>query len=115
MAKDNKRNQSKPRKTNGIVATFAELKQVSWPTFGQTMKRLAAVLVVSLVFLVVLIGVDSLLGFIHGELFQLLEEQSFLTVSQIVALSLGGALIIIAIVGVIIYKVKKHNSNNRGL
>ena len=45
MAKDNKNNQTK--KVNPIVATFGELKQVSWPTFGQTMKRLGAVLVVA--------------------------------------------------------------------
>lgn len=112
MAKDNKNNKSKPRKVSGISATFAELKQVSWPTFGQTMKRLAAVLVVSLVFLVVLMGVDSLLSFIHGQLFSLLEARDYFTTLQIVAIAVGGALVLIAIIGAIIYKVKKSKSRD---
>lgn len=114
MAKDNKSNQSKPKKVNFFVATFAELKQVSWPTFGQTMKRLGAVLVVTLAFLVVLMGVDSLLGFINNELFGLLDARDYLTASQIAALIVGGVLVIAAIVCTIIYRVVKARGSNRG-
>lgn len=111
MAKDNKSNQ--PKKVNFFVGTFAELKQVSWPTFAQTMKCLGAVLVVTLVFLVVLVGVDSLLGFIHNELFAIAagEARDYLTTPQIVSLVIGGLLVIAAIVGVVLYKVVKAKKN----
>lgn len=114
MAKDNKN--SKPKKVNFFVGTFAELKQVSWPTFAQTMKRLGTVLVVTLVFLVVLVGVDSLLGFIHNELFSIAagESRDYLTVPQIWALIVGGVLVIGAIAGVVAYKIVKARKNKSG-
>ena len=112
MAKDNKNNQTK--KVNPIVATFGELKQVSWPTFGQTMKRLGTVLVVTLAFLVVLIGVDSLLGFIYRELFSLTtNDDIYLQVTQMVALIVGIVLVVAAIAGVIAYKVVKASNSKK--
>lgn len=116
MAKDSKNNQ--PKKVNFFVGTFAELKQVSWPTFAQTMKCLGAVLVVTLAFLVVLVGVDSLLGFIHNELFSIAaateNPRDYLTTPQIAALVVGIALVVGAVVGVVAYKiVKMKNRKNR--
>lgn len=114
MAKDSKNNQ--PKKVNFFVGTFAELKQVSWPTFAQTMKCLGAVLVVTLTFLVVLIGVDSLLGFIHNELFAIAagEARDYLMPAQIAAIVIGGVLVIGAVAGVVAYKiVKVKNRKNR--
>ncbi len=106
MAKDNKEN--KPKKINPIVATFGELKQVSWPTFGQTMKRLGAVLVISLIFLAVLIGVDSLLGFIHRELFSFVTNNDiYFQAAQIAALIVAIVLVVAAVAGVIAYKIVK--------
>ena len=51
----------------GVKETFAELKKVSWPTFGETMKQLGAVIAVVLFFLVILIGIDALLGLVFDE------------------------------------------------
>ena len=101
-----------PKKPNFFVATFGELKQVSWPTFGDTMKRLGAVLAITAIFLVVLMAIDMLLQFIHGNLFQIAaEDPQYLTGGQIAALIVGGVLVVAAIAGVIAYRVVKSRSN----
>ena len=52
--------------------TFAELKKVSWPTFGKVVKQTGVVLVVVLIFLVVItafdVGLYSLLGLVKPSL-----------------------------------------------
>ena len=50
------------RMGRAIKETFGELKKVTWPTFGETMKQLGAVIAVVLCFLVVLTAFDMLLG-----------------------------------------------------
>ncbi len=108
MANKDKNAQKKP---NFFVATFSELKQVSWPTFGDTMKRLGAVLVITVLLLIVLIGIDALLGFIHENLFSIVNDTNqLLNASQIASLIIGSALIVLAIVGVVVYKVVKSRS-----
>ncbi len=107
---------NKPKKVNFFVATYGELKQVSWLSFGETMKRLGAVLVVTAIFLVVLIGVDALLGFIHGELFSIEAETQYLDAAQIAAVIISVALVLGAIAGYVVYKVmkaRKKNANNK--
>lgn len=99
--------QNKPKKVNFFVATFGELKQVSWLSFGETMKRLGAVLLVTAIFLVILIGVDALLGFIHGELFSIEAETRYLDAYQIAAIIVSSVLVVGTIVGYIIYKIRK--------
>ena len=44
----------------------SELKKVTWPTFGDVVKKTGVVLTVVLVFGVVLLGVDYLLGLLFG-------------------------------------------------
>lgn len=111
MANKDAKNAQKQKKTNFFVATFSELKQVSWPTFGDTMKRLGAVLVITVLLLIVLIGIDLLLGFIHEHLFEIVSgANEILNGYQIASLIMGGALVIIAIAGVIAYKVVKIRS-----
>ena len=101
-----------PKKPNFFVATFGELKQVSWPTFADTMKRLGAVLAITVIFLVILMCID-LLNFIYTNLFQAgFGDREILTAEQIAALIVGGVLVIAAIAGVIAYKVIKSKSNN---
>ncbi len=102
-----------PKKPNFFVATFGELKQVSWPTFADTMKRLGAVLAITVIFLVILMCIDLLLNFIYTNLFQAgFGDREILTAEQIAALIVGGVLVIAAIAGVIAYKVIKSKSNN---
>ena len=44
--------------------TFSELKRVTWPKFTTVLKTTGVVLVVVLAFLVVVTGVDELLGWL---------------------------------------------------
>ena len=73
MASD--KNQTKEKSKGGekgkrsrIKETFAELKKVTWPTFGNTMKETGAVFVVTIFFLIILLAMDQLLSFAHSEL-----------------------------------------------
>ncbi len=69
MAADNKQAQNdKPKKRGRVKETFAELKKVTWPTFGKTMKQTGAVFVVTIFFLVILLVMDQLLGLAHRQL-----------------------------------------------
>lgn len=107
-------NTNKPKKVNFFVATLSELKQVSWLSMAETMKRLGAVLLVSLIFLVLLTGIDALLGFINNQLFSIVEgSKDILDGSQIAALIIGGVLVLLAIAGVVIYRVVKAKNNKK--
>ena len=44
--------------------TFSELKRVTWPKFGTVLKTTGIVLVIVFAFLVVVTGVDTLLGWL---------------------------------------------------
>lgn len=44
--------------------TLSELKKVSWPSFGKTMKQTGMVISVVLVFTLVVLGIDSLLNWL---------------------------------------------------
>ena len=44
--------------------TFSELKRVTWPSFTTVLKTTGVVLVVVFAFLVVVTGIDSLLGWL---------------------------------------------------
>ena len=60
------KNNEKPgflkRTGRSIKETFGELKKVTWPSFGEAMKQLGAVIAVVLCFLVVLTLFDFVLG-----------------------------------------------------
>ena len=44
--------------------TFSELKRVSWPKFNTVLKTTGVVLVIVIAFLIIVTGVDSLLGWL---------------------------------------------------
>ena len=50
------------RMKRSIKETFGVLRKVTWPSFGETMKQLGAVIAVVLLFLVVLTVFDLILG-----------------------------------------------------
>lgn len=52
-----------PKKSK-IKETFGELKKVTWPSFGKTMKQTGMVLSVVLIFGVLVLGIDLLVGWI---------------------------------------------------
>ncbi|MBO5224274.1 MAG: preprotein translocase subunit SecE [Clostridia bacterium] len=64
--------EQKAKKGNGFFARagrwiksiFIELKKVTWPKMNTVVKQLLVVLGVTVAFLILLIGVDSLLGLV---------------------------------------------------
>lgn len=63
-AKETKKAKEKKPKTSKVKETFSELKKVSWPSFGKTMKQTGSVLVVVFVFMLLILGIDSLVSFL---------------------------------------------------
>lgn len=61
--KAQKQKNDKPKR-NFAKETFSELKKVSWPTFKKACKQTGTVLVVVAVFMLVVLGIDSLLSWI---------------------------------------------------
>ncbi len=50
----------------GARATVSELKKVTWPTFGQTLKQTGVVIGFVLIFVVLLLGLNSLFGWLFN-------------------------------------------------
>ena len=67
-AKQSKQNKKKVKndkpKRNRFKEVMSELKKVNWPSFKQACKQTGTVLVVVLVFMLVVLGIDSLLAWI---------------------------------------------------
>lgn len=67
-SKQNKHSKKKAKndkpKRNRFKEVFSELKKVSWPSFKKTCKQTGTVLVVVGVFMLVILGIDSLLTWI---------------------------------------------------
>jgi preprotein translocase SecE subunit len=68
MANATKNKNQKPnwfRSTGAkLKETFSEIKRVTWPKFPTVLKTTGVVLVVVFVFLLIVTGVDSLLGWL---------------------------------------------------
>ena len=62
------KNEKTQKKTGRIAGTIAELKQVSWPSFPNVMKKLGSVLVITGMFLIVIMGMDALLKWLYSAL-----------------------------------------------
>lgn len=58
------KNASSQPKRSRVKETMGELKKVSWPSFGKTMKQTGMVISVVLIFTLVVLGIDSLLGWL---------------------------------------------------
>lgn len=56
-----KAKKSQEPKRSRVKETVSELKKVSWPSFGKTMKQTGMVISVVLLFMLVVLGIDSLL------------------------------------------------------
>ena len=67
--KPKKEKKQKDKKSSKIGTklkeTKSELKKVTWPTFGQVVKRTGVVLAVVIIFTLVVFGIDSLLGWLY--------------------------------------------------
>lgn len=98
MAKDNnsaaKPKKEKKRRGNVFEETFSELKKVTWPSFSTVVKQTGIVLVVVLIFLVVLMCFDQLLGWLYKLLVKGLESGTDTTsalISGVLGLTSSGA------------------------
>ena len=70
----NSKSAKKPKKEKRglgkrVKETMSELKKVSWPTFGKTVKQTGMVISVVVICTLVLFGIESLLGWLYGLLF----------------------------------------------
>ena len=88
MANNGASQGEKPKKRGRVKETFAELKKVTWPTFGKTMKQTGAVLVVTIFFFIILLVMDYLLGLAHGKLIEELNKMP--DASSVVTALTGG-------------------------
>ena len=68
--KDKKTKKAKDKKPSKVATalkeTKSELKKVTWPKFTQVLKQTGVVLLVTLLFLVVVFGIDRLCSWIMG-------------------------------------------------
>lgn len=64
VKKQTKKAKNSAPKRSRAKETFGELKKVSWPSFGKTMKQTGMVISVVLIFMLVTLGIDSLLTWI---------------------------------------------------
>ncbi len=62
----NKGKKEKVKKAGKAKETVSELKKVTWPTFPKVVKQTAVVLSVTLIFLLVVIGIDQLLFLLYN-------------------------------------------------
>ena len=61
----NKNKKEKVKNAGKVKATVSELKKVTWPSFGKVVKQTIVVLSVTLVFLLVVMGIDQLLYLLY--------------------------------------------------
>lgn len=61
MQKKQKPKAQDKQKRSRTKETMSELKKVSWPSFGKTMKQTGMVISVVLIFVLLIIGIDQLL------------------------------------------------------
>lgn len=88
---DKPKNESKPPKRNRVKETFAELKKVTWPSFGKVVKQTFTVLVVTVFFMLILMLMDWLLGLGHEQLITGLGDTASSVSSGVMnAMGIGG-------------------------
>jgi preprotein translocase SecE subunit len=64
QTKTQKKAKLEKQKRSRVKETISELKKVSWPSFGKACKQTGTVLAVVAVFMLVVLGIDSLLTWI---------------------------------------------------
>lgn len=62
--KPKKAKKEKTVKVSKTRETMSELKKVSWPSFGKTMKQTGMVISVVAIFTLLVLGIDSLLSWL---------------------------------------------------
>lgn len=65
MANETEKKKKRRSPAKWFKELFSELKKVTWPSFKEVVKQTGVVLVVTLFFLLVLMGMDALLGVLY--------------------------------------------------
>ena len=58
--------EKKPGLFKKLKEAWSELKKVTWPTFGQACKQTGVVLLIVIIFSLILLGINLLLGWLFG-------------------------------------------------
>ena len=64
MAKTAKQPAQKKARRSRTKETLSELKKVNWPSFGKTMKQTGMVLSIVIAFTLLVLGIDTLVGYL---------------------------------------------------
>ena len=65
-AKKDKNKEKKPSIFKKLKDAWLELKKVTWPTFLTVVKKTGVVILVTIIFTIVLFGIDYLLGLLYN-------------------------------------------------
>ncbi|MCI5797235.1 MAG: preprotein translocase subunit SecE [Firmicutes bacterium] len=108
-----KKKSKKDKKPSKAVKMFketgSELKKVTWPTFKETVKRTGVVLGVVIFFGLILFAFDYILTVLSS----LLSNQGVTEVQKWLSVGLASAIVLIVVVGLVVWAVKKKNKNRR--
>ncbi len=108
-----KKKSKKDKKPSKFVRMFketgSELKKVTWPTFKETVKRTGVVLGVVIFFGLILFAFDYILTVLSS----LLSNQGVTEVQKWLSVGLASAIVLIVVVGLVVWAVKKKNKNRR--
>lgn len=108
-----KKKSKKDKKPSKVVRMFketgSELKKVTWPTFKETVKRTGIVLGVVIFFGLILFAFDYILTVLSS----LLSNQGVTEVQKWLSVGLASAIVLIVVVGLVVWAVKKKNKNRR--
>lgn len=108
-----KKKSKKDKKPSKAVRMFketgSELKKVTWPTFKETVKRTGVVLGVVIFFGLILFAFDYILTVLSS----LLSNQGVTEVQKWLSVGLASAIVLIVVVGLVVWAVKKKNKNRR--
>ncbi len=106
-----KKKSKKDKKPSKVVRMFketgSELKKVTWPTFKETVKRTGVVLGVVIFFGLILFAFDYILTVLSS----LLSNQGVTEVQKWLSVGLASAIVLIVVVGLVVWAVKKKNKN----
>ena len=86
-----------------LKESFAELKNVSWPTFGKVVKQTGVVLGVVVIFTLILFGFDYILKFF----FKLLNGAEYSAGELWGSVGIIAAIVLVVVICVIIWAVKR--------
>ena len=108
-----KKKSKKDKKPSKFVRMFketgSELKKVTWPTFKETVKRTGVVLGVVIFFGLILFAFDYTLTVLSS----LLSNQGVTEVQKWLSVGLACAIVVIAVVWIIVWAVRKKNRDRR--